>query len=46
MGWLTDNLGKVILFVILLLVVLAIMGMVSGKFPDLIDAVATTLGVA
>jgi Tfp pilus assembly protein PilX len=45
MTWITDNLGYVILFVVVLLVVLAIIGMVTGKFPDVLDAIRGAMGV-
>jgi hypothetical protein len=42
---LTDNLGYVAIFVIGLLVLLIFIGIVTGKIPDIFDAIRSALGI-
>ena len=39
MGWLQDNLGMMVVFVVTALVLVIIIGLVSGKFPSILDTV-------
>jgi Sec-independent protein translocase protein TatA len=45
MSWITDNIGMVVLFAIVLLVLLLVFGVVSGKLPGLLDTIRSILGV-
>lgn len=44
MGWLQDNMGYVAFFAIILLVLILVLGIVTGRFPDITEAVRNVLG--
>lgn len=44
MGWLQDNMGYVAFFAIVLLILLVVLGIMSGTFPAITDAMRGVLG--
>jgi hypothetical protein len=45
MSWLTDNIGYVAFFVLLMLVLLGVLAIISGRYPDLLAALRGGVGV-